>query len=225
MTRLVLVNPNTSRAATEAMVAIAEAASSDALSIEGMTAPFGAQLIADEAALAEAGRAVLSLVPALRRSPAEGVIVSAFADPGIRELRGSLDIPVTGIAEAGMAAAGQGGRRFAVVTTTPGLIRAIARAVDLYGHETNFVGTFLTEGDPAEVMADPDILVSALERACRSAVLDGGAEAIVIGGGPLAEAARTLAAPSGVPVIEPVPAAVHLARRRAIRARSSEPAA
>ena len=207
--RLILVNPNTSQATAAAMVAIAEAEAGFA--IAGRTAPFGQPLITTEAALAEAGRAVLALAPDLRG--ADGVIVAAFGDPGLAALREVLDCPVTGLAEAGMAEAAAGGRRFAVVTTTPDLAQAIARRAEAEGH-AGFAGTWVTPGDPATVMARPEVLRAALHDACLRAIDGTGVEAIVIGGGPLAVAARALGGLVSVPIIEPVPAAVRLALRR-----------
>jgi Asp/Glu/hydantoin racemase len=207
--RLTLVNPNTSQATTAAMVAIAEAEAGFA--ITGQTAPFGQSLITTEAALAEAARAVATMAPGLRGT--SGVIVSAFGDPGLAALRSALDIPVTGIAEASMAEAASGGRRFAVVTTTPDLIRAIARRAEAEGH-AGFVGTWVTPGDPTWLTARPEALRDALHDACLRALDGTGVEAIVIGGGPLALAARGLSGTLPVPIIEPVPAAVRLALRR-----------
>lgn len=210
MKALILVNPNTSRQTTEAMLRIARDEAADR-SITGLTAPFGAALITDEMALEEATRAVASLTPLLDESA--GVIVAAFGDPGLSLLRARLTVPVTGIAEAGMAEAAAGGRRFAVVTTTPDLVAAIARTAAFYGHAGGFAGTYLTPGNPFDVMADPVRLVEALDAACRSAIRDGAA-AIVIGGGPLAVAARALAGMLDSDLVEPVPAAVRLALQR-----------
>src|SRR5215831_18915773 len=99
------------------------------LEVVGLTAPFGARLITCEAELDEAERAVLALAPEIR---ADAVIVSAFGDPAAEALGEALNRPVVGIAEASMRAAARGGRRFAVVTTTPGLARRISeRAVQL----------------------------------------------------------------------------------------------
>lgn len=208
--RITLVNPNTSKATTAAMVAIAEEAAGQA-AVEGVTAPFGVPLITEPQALATAAEAMRALAPSLSR--AQAVIVSAFGDPGLEDLRAALPCPVTGIAEAGMAEAGAGGRRFAVVTTTPGLVDSIAASAARHGH-TAFAGTWTTPGDPAALMADPVALTRALAEACARAVAEGGAEALVIGGGPLARAARVLAATSPAPLIEPVPAAVRLTLAR-----------
>jgi len=205
--RIALVNPNTTRATTDVMVWIAAEAAGAGVRVEGLTARFGAPLITDPDALDIAAQAVAALRPDMARFDA--VIVSAFGDPGLEALRAQLGIPVTGIAEAGMAEAGIGGRRFAVVTTTPRLVARIDDCALRY-HAEGYGGTWTTPGDPAAVMAEPARLDAALTDAIHEAVDAGAAEAVVIGGGPLAMAARALAGISPVPLIEPVPAAVRL---------------
>lgn len=213
--RLALVNPNTNAQTTAAMLAIGRAAASEDAVIEGFTASFGVPVITNEAALAVAADAVLALATMLREQDFDGVIIAAFGDPCLSALRGELDCPVTGIAEAGMGQASAGGRPFAVVTTTPDLVDSIAAAAARYGHGATFRGTELTPGDPLVVMANQDRLVQALGLACARAISTLKAEAIVIGGGPLAVAARALAPRFAVPIIEPVPEAVRLAIMRA----------
>jgi allantoin racemase len=146
-----------------------------------------------------------------------GIVISAFGDPALFEARRLTTLPVTGIAEAGMAEAAAGGRPFAVVTTTPDLVDSIAHSAEIYGHKGSFLGTELTEGDVTALTSDPVRLPQALLAACQRAVTTRGAEAIVIGGGPLAVAARQISGELPVPVIEPVSAAVRLALFRARR--------
>lgn len=213
--RFLLINPNTSAATTAAMVEIARDEAAGSTTIDGLTAPSGAPLITGEAALEEAGRVVASLGPAILADGPDSVIVSAFGDPGLDALRAVLPMPVTGIAEAGMAEAGQGGRRFCVVTTTPDLKAAIERTARRHGHAESFAGVWLTPGDPVTLMGDPARLVAALHDACLQAMREADVAAIVIGGGPLAIAARALKDRVGVPLIEPVPSAVRLALIRA----------
>jgi allantoin racemase len=209
--RLALVNPNTDASNTAAMLAIGRAAASEGVVIEGFTAFFGAPLITNEAALAAAADAVLALAPRLRDQGFDGVVIAAFGDPGLTALGRELTCPVTGIAQAAMSAAAAGARPFAVVTTTPDLVESIAATAARYGHGASFRGTALTEGDPRLLMANQDSLLKALALACARAVVDLKAEAIVIGGGPLALAARALAPGFRVPIIEPVPEAIRLA--------------
>ncbi len=219
MTRLILINPNTSQATTQALLEIARESAQGGAVVDGLTAPFGASLIVDEEALAIAAEAVFSLCRTVRAANPAGVIVAAFGDPGHARLAAALACPVTGIAEAGMAQAAQGGRRFSVVTTTPGLTHAITRAAERYGHAHLLLGVRVTPGDPQALMGDPQRLQDALEQACEDAIHQDGAQAIIIGGGPLAVAARALKNQFPVQIVEPVPAAVRLAMRRAAQIR------
>lgn len=212
--RLVLINPNTAATTTDAMLSIARATAPDA-EIDGLTATFGAALITNPADLAVASDAVEALAPEISRRQPDGVIVAAFGDPGLGPLRERLACPVTGIAEAGMAEAADGNRRFAVVTTTPHLAASIGHAADAYGLGDLFLGTSVTDGDPVQLMERADKLEAAMEAACHRAIADLGAQAIVIGGGPLAMVARQLQAQFDTPIIEPIPAAVRLAIARA----------
>ena len=215
---ILLINPNTSDATTAMMVAIAQEEAADRVRIDGISAPFGAPLIVDEPALSIAAEAVGSLAGAIRERAVDGVIVAAFGDPGLEGLREQVDRPVTGIAEASMAEAACGAegrpRRFSVVTTTPLLVRRIEQRAVQYGYRDRFAGVRLTPGDPVTLMADRTALTEALGAACREAVELDGAQALVIGGGPLALAARALKGRFLVPIIEPIPAAVRLALRR-----------
>ncbi|MCO6402322.1 aspartate/glutamate racemase family protein [Aurantimonas endophytica] len=212
--RLVLVNPNTDPAVTETMLSIARPYLPADVLLEGVTAPFGSPLILDPAALDTASRAVLALAPGLRRAGCEGVVVAAFGDPALDELRISLDCPVTGLAEAAMARAALGGQRFCVVTTTPGLATAIAAAADRYGHGSAFAGTFCTTGDPVALMRDAPRLEDALYRLCETVAAREQVKAIVIGGGPLAGAARALAGRVPALLVEPIREAMLMAVAR-----------
>lgn len=214
--RLLLVNPNTSPATTAMMQDVARAAAPPGVAIETATAPFGVALITDEAALAIAARAVVAATDTVP-GPFDGVVVSAFGDPGLEALRAHLPCPVTGLAEAAMAEAGAGGRRFAVVTTTPALVAAIGRRAEAYGHADRLIGTYAAAGDAAALTADPEAAAAALVALCLEAQRRG-AEAVVVGGGPLALAARILASRAPLPVVEPIPAAIRLALARAGRA-------
>lgn len=202
---IALVNPNTSRATTEAMVAIARE-TLPGVDFTGLTAPFGVALISDEEGLSVAAEAVRTIeFEAIE--DLQGVIVAAFGDPGLDGLSARLSVPVVGIAQSGMLAAAAGGRRFSVATTTPDLVTAIEKRAETYGIRQQLASVRLTEGDLAETMADPDLLVSRLGTAIEAAIRLDGAAAVVIGGGPLAVAARTLADLVSVPLIEPVPEA------------------
>lgn len=206
MRRVALVNPNTDVVITARMLAVARRAAPPGLDLVGFTAERGAALITDEAQLVRAVDAVQALAP--RLNDFDGIIVGAFGDPGCEALRTACRVPVVGIGECALREAARGGRRFAVATTTPLLVASIERAVARFGLTEAFAGVMLTRGDAAAVTGTPAVLRDELGR-----VLDGldagtGIDAVVIGGGPLADAARSLAAGRSILVVEPVPAAV-----------------
>lgn len=209
MPTILLINPKSSQATTAMMVAMAQAAAGGAAEVRGVTAADGPGMITTAAALAASVAGVVEI--GMRDGPAvSGVIVGAFGDPGAEILRERLSVPVTGICAAAMLeAAGTGtGRRFAVATTTPDLVAAIdARAATL-GLAALYAGTWLTPEDPFELVADPQRLERALGHAVERAIREGGAEAVIIGGGPLSAAAAALAEVFPQPIVAPVAAAV-----------------
>ena len=87
-------------------------------------------------------------------------------------------------------------------------LQAIERRAAMLGCGPELVSVRLTEAPLRAVMSDPKRLRSALAKAIARAIEEDGAEAVVIGGGPLAAAARSLAGTTPVPLIEPLPAAV-----------------
>lgn len=209
--RIVILNPNTNAETTRQMVTIAAQFAPKGASVEGHTVATGAALITTPDELACAAQAVCREATALEC--ADGVVVAAFGDPGLHSLRRLLSVPVVGLAEASMAQAAAYGR-FTVVTTTPKLVAPIEQHAADYGHAAELIGVRVPECDPAQLMADPAALIAAMRACIDTAVARDGAKAVIIGGGPLARAARRLAQDCPVPLLEPVPVAVqHLANR------------
>ena len=90
----------------------------------------------------------------------------------------------------------------------------IAARVRELGVADLYTGIRLTQGDPLTLVADPPGLVEALAEAVRQSISCDGAQAVIIGGGPLGRAAIALASRFTTPIIAPIPAAV----RRLLRA-------
>lgn len=205
MIKIQIVNPNTSTATTDLMLEMARAAAPRGLSITGVTARQGAPLIVDGRGLDLSIAAVAALEPELISA---GVIVAAFGDPGADLLRNRLKIPVVGIGEASIRAAHAGGRRFSIVTTTPLLEPAMRARVEKLGCATGLASIRISTDDPVRLTADPVALEQRLQALVDLCVAEDGADAVIIGGGPLARAARVIAQRTPAAIIEPVPAAV-----------------
>ncbi len=202
--RFLLINPNTSTRTTDTMVAIAQAAAPHGVVVLGATARRGETMILNASALRFSAAEVIAL-GVEHAAGVNGIIVSAFGDPGVDELRAQVSIPVIGIAEAAMCEAAQWqnrGRRFGIATVTPGLVDAINERVRALGLIDQFTG------DPLGLVADPAGLIEALGDAVQQCARLDGADSVVIGGGPLGNAAAALAARHIIPVIAPIPAAI-----------------
>lgn len=198
MKPVLLLNPNGSQAATDAMLAIARR---HLRKIEGWTNPDGPVMITQPDALQRVGAQVAQTdLP-----EASGVIVAAFGDPGAAQLAERLECPVIGIGAAAAQAAARDGAAFAVATTTPDLRAPVDALMQAKGG-ANYIGAFFTKGDPLTLLGDQAALDAALILACRDAQAAGAAR-VIIGGGPLATAADRIAGQVNVPLIQPVPEA------------------
>ena len=203
MTRILLINPNSNAATTAMMVEIAAAAAGNRARITGATARHGPAMLTTPADLAAAAVEVIAIGRS-QAAPYSAILVAAFGDPGAAELAQIVAIPVLGLAEASMRAAAAGQRRFGVATVTPALVPAIAARAAQLGLGPLYCGTRVTPNIPT----DPHALTAALASAVAQCQADG-AQAVIIGGGPLAQAASALQHQCAIPIIAPLPSAIH----------------
>ena len=113
---IVLINPNSTAAMTEAMRAAA-ASRSGGIAVEGWTSHEGPPAIQGPE---DGAAAVPPLLPLVRRASdagAQAVLIGCFDDTGLAEAQGIADCPVIGIGQAACAFAALAGGRYSVVTT------------------------------------------------------------------------------------------------------------
>ncbi|MEV0082926.1 aspartate/glutamate racemase family protein [Saccharopolyspora sp. NPDC050642] len=212
--RILLVNPNTNRATTEMMRALAaRSLRGSGLDVDGITAAAGPSMIVDPVALKESESHVHDAVLRALDAAEEGgrrylaVIVAAIGDPGRGRLDEELDLPVVGIGQAAIRAAGQAGRRFGMATSTPLLVDSLAAQVAEHGMSEGFTGVRLTESEPLVLAADPERQFAELAAAVDQCTAADGADAVIIAGGPLSETARRIADSRTCEIVEPIPSA------------------
>ena len=206
MTRILIVNPNTTASMTATIEAAARTVAAPGTEIIAVTSSMGPASIEgfyDEAF------AVPGLIHAIAIASAPGAdagIIACFDDTGLDAARSVARFPVVGICEAALVTAGQIAKRIAVVTTLPRSIVPLEELVRRYGY-----------AERARVTAC-DVAVLDLERPGSGAAeklgaeiaraLDQGAEAIVLGCAGMADLAASLSRQFGVPVVDGVAAAV-----------------
>ena len=206
MTRIWVINPNTTRAMTSTIEVCARAVAADGTEVVGITSEFGPPSI--ESHYDEA-MSVPGLLAAIQRGEAAGVdgyVIACFGDPGLDAARELATGPVIGIAEAAMQTASHLGGGFSIVTT---LGRTIGRAEELaerYGMSRFCRGYHACDIPVLDLETDP-MAMKLVTEACREAVEQDGSDAVVLGCAGMADMCRHISEEIDVPVVDGVTAA------------------
>ncbi len=202
--RVLLANPNTSVALTRQMAAVARAAAPIGCTVETVTAPRGFPYISTRAEAHIAGTVMLEM---LAEADVDAAIIAAFGDPGMRAARELCDFPVVGVADAAMMTAAMLGERFAIVAFTQRMRAWYLDSVRDAGLASRFAGFRAPAIEPKSVETAHEDLRGALLACIEAAATEDGADAVILGGAPLAGMAATLADLAPVPLVDPIAAA------------------
>ena len=200
MTRIWVVNPNTTEAMTAAIERCARAVVAPGTTVTGVTSEYGPPSIESHYDEAMSVPGLLRAIEQGERQGVDGYVIACFGDPGVDAAREVARGPVVGIAGAAMHAASQLGRGFSVVTT---LTRTMGRAADLaehYGMQRFCLGIHACEIAVLDLDTDPDARKIVTE-ACRDAVESDGSDVVVLGCAGMAEMCAPIAAELGVGLI------------------------
>ena len=198
--RCLVINPNTSEAVTDTVLAACRQAQ-PGVRWEGATARFGAAYIADEVAYAKAAHAALDAWEAFHAGQ-DAVLLACFGDPGLLALRELARVPVIGLAQSSFEAAAQRGR-FAVVTGGHAWAPMLSRFARLHGLDAKLAGIYTIDWTGAQIAADPDGALDALVAAARKGI-EAGAQCVLLGGAALTGLTPSLQPRLSVPVLDNV---------------------
>lgn len=207
MTRILIVNPNTTANMTDTIADAANRVRNAGTEIRAVTSSMGPVSIEgyyDEAF------AVPGLLVELARGERDGAgaaIIACFDDTGLDAARALAGIPVIGICEAAVSAAAFIAQRFTIVTTMERSRQPLEHLVHRYGMAAR---CNVRAADIAVLsLEDPASNAKTRLRAQITAALaEDRAEAIVLGCAGMADLVGALRAEFGVPVIDGVAAAV-----------------
>lgn len=200
MKRILIINPNTTESVTEGVVDACRGAH-PGVRWDGVTSRFGAPYIADEIGYAVAAHAVLDAYGAFFDGH-DAVLIACFGDPGLLALCELASVPVVGLAQASLSAAGQRGR-FAVVTGGHTWGPMLTRFVRAHQLDAPLVGIHTVDLTGAQIAANPAAAIDDLAAAAQRGI-DGGADCILLGGAALCGLTPTLQPRVGVPVLDNV---------------------
>jgi Asp/Glu/hydantoin racemase len=211
---IVLINPNSNAEATRSMAELARAEAEGVAAVVERSNEDAPPLLTTPQDMLDAVPGVVAAgVEAARDERVAAIIVAAFSDPGLEELRAEVDVPVFGIGEEVFHEAARDGRAFGIVTVTPdeSLIESFRAKAASLGYEAQYRGVRVTPGDPTELVRSPDKLDEALAEAVRRSIEEDGAQAVIMGGGPLSAPALRLQPRFDVPLVVAVNAAARAA--------------
>jgi len=212
--KLLLINPNTTAAITDLVLAEAGKAAAPGTEVRAVTGRFGARYIASRASYVIAGHAALDAY-AEHGTDADAVVLACFGDPGLHALREMAHQPVVGMAEAACRAAVAEPGRFAIVTGGERwgpMLREFVAGLGLAGRLAA-VETVAPSG--ADIASDPGPALDVLAEACRTCVEKHGASRVILGGAGLAGITPRLAGRVPAPLIDGLAVAVRAAERLA----------
>lgn len=204
---VVLINPNSNEAVTDGMrEAVAPLAAPDGPALECVTltsGPFGIEAQADIEAVTLPLRDMVAV-----RDDAAAFVIACFSDPGLAVCREAVAQPVYGIRECAVMTALMHADRFGLIAMSSRSVKRHLTAFRALGVASRYVGARPLNKSVAEG-AEADAFGKLAETG--EALVQDGADALVMGCAGLARHRAALEAHCGVTVIDPVQAAASAA--------------
>ncbi len=208
---IIVINPNNSQAVTAGMDrAMENLRRPDGPAIRCVTLAEGPPGIETDAQVREVVAPLLHLVRRMD-GEASAFVDACFSDPGLAELRRATEKPVFGIAESAYRRASAEGRRFGVISILEASVPRHRRYIEALGLRPWLAGDRPIGLGVSALGDDPEVtLVRLVEVGERLRDTDG-ADVIVLGCAGMTRHRAPLQSVLGVPVIDPVRAAVEAA--------------
>ena len=153
----------------------------------------------------------MDLAVRLEREGFDAIIPGCFGDPGLDGIREIVSIPVVGPGQAGMTVAAMLGHRFSIVTVVENIIRPLENLALLHGYASKLASVRQIGIPVLELNNDPDYTYHRAIEVCRETIETDRADVLVMGCGTLSFRSEELAAELGVPVVNPLRAALRMA--------------
>ncbi|MFZ9183920.1 MAG: aspartate/glutamate racemase family protein [Hylemonella sp.] len=213
MTRILVINPNTTPGMTDNIAVAARKAAGPKTEIVALTSPSGPRSIEgyfDEAT------SLHGLMQCIHTSSAfDAVVIACFDDTGLDAARCLTEKPVIGIGEAAYKMASLLCNKFSVVTTLARSVPALEHNLRRYGMHQHCVKVRSSEVAVLDLEQANSAACNKIEAEIERSILEDKAEAIVLGCAGMADLAGSLSQKFGLPVIDGLACAVALAESTA----------
>lgn len=211
MSRILVINPNSSQAMTETIRTSASTGSDTAHAITVTRTPGAPAAINTDEDERLAVEAMLTIPELDRLDDFDAIVIACFGDPGLAELRSRTSKPVIGIAQAALTFAATAHGGFGIVAASHDAVPILERLVASYGLERWCHGVTAVGVGVRELSMSLETYMPAVEERCRELGLTRGAPSICLGCSALGPSAPALSAALGRPVLDAVPLALSVA--------------
>ena len=205
MSRILVINPNSSLAVTAAIET----------AVQPLRVAGGPVIVVDYlrsgppgiSTQQEVESVVMPLAERVGADDADAFVLACFSDPGLHAAREAAGRrPVMGIAEWGLLRALTLGERFGIIALSPTSVQRQQRYVRQMGLQDRYAGSWPIDASPAETAGEA--IRERLVDAGRNLTTRFGADVLVLGCAGMAGHRRALQDLIGRPIVEPTQQAV-----------------
>lgn len=210
MTRLLLINPNTTQSITDLVLKHARRFAAKGTTLRAVSGAFGPRYIASRIGYAIAGHAAVDAL-ANDKGARDAVVLACFGDPGLAALKEVSKVPVVGMAEASILQACAIGRRFSIVTGGERWKPMLEEFVAAQGMSSRLASVRTVAPTGADIARNPKAAMALLAKGCGACAREDGADVVILGGAGLAGLAAKLRPEVDVPLLDGVACAISMA--------------
>jgi allantoin racemase len=210
--KILVANPNTSEIVTGVIMTSARRCALPTTEFIVVTSPGGTRNI--DSAYGDymsAPHMIEAVRECVRTEQPDAVVLAGFGNVGVYALKEILEIPVCSISEASMAMACLLGHRFSTLTMLEQFIPYQQDLIRLYGFDAKCASVRAINTNVEEAATDRERTLRDLTAQVKKIVEEDQSEVIILACAGLCDYDRELTEASGVPVIDPVVAAVKMA--------------
>lgn len=202
---ILLLNANTNTAMTDKMLDVARVLHPNC---RGATVARGHKYISDHVTASVAAEAVVEFAATLDvKTMPDALAIACFGDPGLWTVRGTLPIPVIGMAEASCHVACQMGREFAIVTGGAAWEPMLRDFVEHTGLSSRMSGVYTLDQTGDVLAAEPQKALPFIANKVDQARRDG-ADVVILGGAGLVGFADLLGSGTDFPILDSLTCAI-----------------
>lgn len=159
---------------------------------------------------------IIKLSVEAEKNGSDAIVIGCFYDPGLREVRELVKIPVVGVCEASLQVASSlSAGKFSILVGRRKWIPKMADNAQIYGFESRIASWRILDLTVPE-MFDKEKTQAAILREARLAVEEDRAEVVCLGCTGMAGQAKKAQEEIGVPVLDPVLIGLKMAEFRAV---------